>query len=59
MKAGELTMAKSKSMTGSAGGRKLASGHGRKKQKAGGEAQKKRTVPRGSGRRTGSSKELG
>jgi hypothetical protein len=52
-------MAKSKSMSSADGGRKLASGHGRKKQKSGGEPQKKRTVPRGSGRRTGSSKELG
>jgi hypothetical protein len=52
-------MAKSKSMTGNDGGRKLASGHGRSKRKTGGEAQKKRTVPRGLGRRTGSSKELG
>jgi hypothetical protein len=50
-------MAKSKSMTGSDGGRKLAAGHGRKKNKSGGESQKDRVVPRGSGRRTGSSKE--
>jgi hypothetical protein len=49
-------MAKSKSSKGSDGGRKLASGHGRTKQKSGGEPQKKRPVPRGSGRRSGSSK---
>jgi len=50
-------MAKSKSMTGSEGGRKLASDHGRAKQKSGGEPQKVREVPRGSGRRAGSSKQ--
>jgi hypothetical protein len=49
-------MAKSKSMKGSDGGRKLASGHGRAKKKSGGERQKTRTVPRGAGRRSGSSK---
>jgi len=52
---GELHMAKkSKSMTGKDGGRKLASGAGRQKQKSGGEAKK---PPSGPGtRRTGSSK---
>jgi hypothetical protein len=45
-------------MTGNDGNRKLASGHGRGKQKSGGEPQKKRPVPRGSGRRTGSSKDF-
>jgi hypothetical protein len=50
-------MAKSKSMKGSDGGRKLAADHGRAKQKSGGEPQKKRPVPRGAGRRTGSSKQ--
>jgi hypothetical protein len=50
-------MAKSKSMTGSDGGRKLAAGSGRKKQKSGGESQKDRVVPRGSGGRTGSGKQ--
>jgi hypothetical protein len=49
-------MAKSKSMKGSDGGRKLATGHGRAKQKAGGEPQKERLAGRGAGRRTGSSK---
>jgi hypothetical protein len=49
-------MAKSKSAKGSDGGRKLASDHGRTKQKSGGEPQKKRAVPRGSSRRSGSSK---
>jgi hypothetical protein len=52
-------MAKSKSMTGKDGGRKLAAGHGRAKQKSGGEPQKVRTVPRGLGGRTGSSKKRG
>jgi hypothetical protein len=48
-------MAKSKSMTGSDGERKLASDHGRKKAKSGGEPQKKtRTNSAG---RTGSSKQ--
>jgi hypothetical protein len=50
-------MAKSGSMRGSDGGRKLAAGHGRKKQKSAGEPQKNRPVPRGMGRRTGSSKQ--
>jgi hypothetical protein len=49
---------KTKSMQGKDGERKLAADHGRSKQKSGGQAQKKRTVPRGSGRRSGSSKEL-
>jgi len=49
-------MAKSKSMRGSEGGRKIAADHGRKKHKSGGEPQKVTGVPRGSGRRTGSSK---
>ena len=49
-------MAKSKSKTGKDGDRKLASDHGRKKQKSGGEPQKTRTVPRGTARRSGSSK---
>jgi hypothetical protein len=52
-------MAKSKSMKGSEGGRKLAAGHGRTKQKSGGEPQKDRPAPRGSGRRAGSSKKAG
>ena len=51
-------MAKSKSKKGPDGERKLASDHGRSKQKSGGEPQKKRPVPRGSGRRTGSSKDF-
>jgi hypothetical protein len=42
-------MAKSKSMTGNDGGRKLASGHGRKKHKAAGEPQKQ-TKARTAGR---------
>jgi hypothetical protein len=49
-------MAKSKSMKSADGDRKLATNHGRAKQKSGGESQKQRTVPRGSGRRAGSSK---
>jgi hypothetical protein len=49
-------MAKSKSMTGSDGERKLATGHGRAKKKTGGEPQKARPTPRGAGRRSGSSK---
>jgi hypothetical protein len=50
-------MANSKSMKSNDGqGRKLAAGHGRKKQKSGGESQKETGAPRGSGRRTGSSK---
>jgi hypothetical protein len=55
----EHRMAKSKSMTGTDGERKLASGHGRAKQKSGGEPQKARTVPRGLSGRTGSSKKRG
>jgi len=47
---------KGKSMKGSDGQRKLAADHGREKHKSGGEPQKDRPVPRGSGRRTGSSK---
>jgi hypothetical protein len=47
--------AKTKSMTGRDGGRKLAADHGRQKQKSGGEARKGIT-PTGS-RRTGSSKQ--
>src|SRR5688572_18819258 len=54
---GATTMAKSKSNKDAAGNRKLAADHGRKKRKSGGEPQKKRTVPRGAGRRAGSSKE--
>jgi hypothetical protein len=50
-------MAKSKSDKDPAGNRKLAADHGRKKRKSGGEPQKQRTVPRGSGRRPGSSKQ--
>jgi hypothetical protein len=50
-------VAKTKSMIGSDGGRKLAAAAGRSKQKSGGEPQKKREVPRGSGRRTGSAKQ--
>jgi hypothetical protein len=49
-------MAKSKSMTGKDGERKLASGHGRKKEKGGGEPQKK-TTRAGTAGRTGSSKQ--
>jgi hypothetical protein len=52
----EMIMAKSKSMKGSDGGRKLATDHGRGKKNTGGEPQKTRTVPRGSARRSGSSK---
>jgi hypothetical protein len=52
-------MAKSKSMKSADGGRKLQADHGRTKQKSGGEAKKDRPVPRGMGRRSGSSKELG
>ena len=52
----DINMAKSKSMKGSDGRRKLAAGHGRAKQKSGGEPQKDRPVPRGSGRRSGSAK---
>jgi hypothetical protein len=50
-------MAKSKSMKSKDGeGRKLAADHGRKKHKTGSEPQKETGAPRGSGRRTGSSK---
>lgn len=49
-------MAKSKGMKGSDGGRKLATDHGRAKQKSGGESQKDTGVQRGSSRRNGSSK---
>jgi hypothetical protein len=48
-------MAKSKSMKGKDTERKLASGHGRTKAKSGGEPQKQ--TGKGSGRRTGSSKQ--
>lgn len=48
---------KTKSMTGSDGNRKLATGHGRAKRKTGGEPQKTRSAPQGSGRRSGSSKD--
>jgi hypothetical protein len=48
-------MAKSKSMRGSDGGRKLAADHGRAKAKSGGEPQGKNRT--GSSRRTGSSKQ--
>ena len=48
---------KSKSMVGKDGGRKLAAGAGREKQKSGGEAQRPSAVTRGSGGRTGSSKQ--
>jgi len=51
-----MIMAKSKSMKGSNGERKLAADHGRTKKKAGGEPQKDRPAPRGSGGRTGSFK---
>ena len=50
-------MANSKSQEGSDGGRKLASDHGRSKQKTGGESQKDRLTQRGTARRTGSSKQ--
>jgi hypothetical protein len=45
-----------KSKTDTDGDRKLAAGAGRSKQISGGEAKKKRVVPRGTGGRTGSSK---
>jgi hypothetical protein len=48
---------KTKSMTGSDGGRKLASGAGRAKANRGGEAKKKTKDPRESSKRTGSSKQ--
>jgi hypothetical protein len=47
---------KSKSMRSKSGGRKLATGAGRRKQKSGGEAQKPATE-HGLGRRTGSSRQ--
>jgi hypothetical protein len=47
---------KTKSMTGKDGGRKLATGAGRKVHNSGGEAQKQ-TINRGSSRRSGSSKQ--
>jgi len=50
-------MAKLKSMQGNEGGRKLAAGHGRAKQKSGGESHKNRVVARGTGGRSGSSKQ--
>jgi hypothetical protein len=49
-------MAKSKSMTGKDGGRKLAADHGRAKANSGGEPKKKETRA-GVGGRTGSSKQ--
>jgi hypothetical protein len=50
-------MAKSKSMKSNDDeGRKLATGHARKKHKTGGEPQKETGAQRGSSRRTGSSK---
>ena len=48
---------KTKSQRSADGTRKLAADHGRKKPKAGGEAQKETGTPRGTGRRTGSSKQ--
>jgi hypothetical protein len=48
---------KTKSMIGSDGERKLAAGHGRKKAKSGGEAQKKGTKTGVARKRTGSSKQ--
>jgi len=47
----------SKSMTSKSGGRKLAAGAGRGKQKSGGEAQRPTMDPGESRRRTGSSKQ--
>jgi hypothetical protein len=41
------------------GDRKLATGHGRAKKKSGGEPQKERPVPRGTGRSSGSTKKPG
>jgi hypothetical protein len=55
----EDVMPKTKSMTGKDGKRKLQSDHGRGKHNTGGESQKDRVVPRGSGGRTGSSKKGG
>ncbi|MEX2142168.1 MAG: hypothetical protein WD894_23070 [Pirellulales bacterium] len=48
-------MAKTKSMIGKDGERKLAADHGRAKAKSGGEPQKKTRT--GASRRTGSSKQ--
>lgn len=48
---------KTKSMRGSDGGRKLAAGSGRTKQKSGGEAKQDTGRERGSSRRTGSGKQ--
>jgi hypothetical protein len=48
-------MAKSSEIRGSKGDRNLAADHGRKKHKSAGEPQKERTIPRGLGRRSGSS----
>lgn len=53
---GEIAMAKSKSMTGKDGERKLAADHGRAKHKGGGEPQKQDTHA-GTGGKTGSSKQ--
>jgi hypothetical protein len=50
-----IIMAKTKSMRGKDGERKLASGAGRSKRKRGGEAQK--PTAGGAARRTGSSKQ--
>jgi len=44
-------------MMGKDGGRKLASGAGRKTHKSGGEPQKVRAVERGTSRRAGSTKQ--
>jgi hypothetical protein len=52
-----MNATKSKSQKGRDGQRKLAVGAGRAKQKSGGESQKDRVVPRGTGRRSGSSKQ--
>jgi hypothetical protein len=51
------TTRKTKSMLDKDGERKLAAGAGRKRQKRAGEPQKDSPVPRGSARRTGSSKQ--
>jgi hypothetical protein len=48
---------KTKSMAGRNGQRKLASDAGRAHANSGGEPHKDREVPRGSGRRAGSSKQ--
>jgi hypothetical protein len=50
-------MAKSKSMRGNDGERKLAANHGRTNSKSGGEAKKERSVPRGIGSKSGSAKQ--